>query len=283
MVERAPAGKRGFIGSWANFGSLAGFILGSGVGALISSLCSTEELASWGWRIPFLLGVAIAVFAVFLRKDLEESPCLSSETGRPPLVESVKTEWRTMLQICGIILMGNVGFYMMFVYVTTFLSQEVGVPMAESLEINTISMAVLMLVIPFSGWLSDRVGRRPVLMMASVGCFILAVPLFFAIRHDNELLIFAGQLGFAIIIGLSFGTNAATLVEITRSRLRCTTLSVGYNLTLAIFGGTTPIVASWLIHETSETLMPAYYVMVMAAVTSLVLIRLPETANKELQ
>ena len=283
LVERAPAGKRGFVGGWTNFGAVAGFLLGSAMGALISFFCSPDALASWGWRIPFLLGVSIAAMAAFFRKDLDENPPAPIEGHQFPLVESVKTQWRTMLRICGIILMGNVGFYMMFVYVTTFLSQEIGVPMAEALEINTFSMSALLLVVPIAGWLSDRVGRKPVLLTASVGCFFLALPLFFAIQHDNAFLIFAGQVGFAIILGLSFGPNAAVLVEITEARLRCTTISVSYNLTLAIFGGTTPIVASWLIHQTSETFTPAYYVMVMAAVTALVVSRLPETAHQKLQ
>ncbi len=282
MVERAPMGRRGFIGAWANFGATAGFLLGSGMGALLSALCSDEALLRWGWRLPFLFGVTIAAMAFVFRRGLEEDHIIRDRAAGSPVVEALRTEWRTMLRIGGIVLMSNVAFYMMFVYITTFLSDQVGVPMAEALEIDTVSMIILLLVILAAGWLSDRVGRKPVLLAASIGCFMFAIPLFMAIEHPDPWWIFTGQCGFALLVGLSFGTNPATLVEITGANLRCSTISIAYNMTLAIFGGTTPIVAAWLISRTDDTLTPAYYVMGMAVITTAVVLSLRETAHQAL-
>lgn len=285
LVERAPVGQRGIVGGWANFGAVAGFLLGSGLSALISSVLSDEALAAWGWRVPFISGVSIAALAAVFRRTMRDAPnaVAPQDQDKVPLVEAVRLEWRTMLRIAGLILMSNVGFYMMFVYVTTYLSERVGVPMAKALEIDTISMSALLVITPFAAWLSDRIGRKPVLLVASVGCFVLAVPLFMSIHHDDPVLIFAGQLGFAVLIGFAFGANSAAIVEITKARYRCTVISVAYNVTLAIFGGTTPLVASWLIENTGEDLVPAYYLMLMAAITSIVVMTMRETYRIEVK
>ena len=171
----------------------------------------------------------------------------------------------------------------MFVYITTYLSEQVGVSTSRALEIDTIAMATLLLFVPVAGWMSDRIGRKPILLTASIGVLIFSVPLLHTIRHDDTLLILAGQIGFALLIGLSFGGNGAAIVEMTRSRLRCSTISVAYNVALAIFCGTTPLVAAWLISQTHDDLTPAYYMMGLAAVTTVVLLTLPEAAHAELE
>lgn len=283
LVERAPVGQRGLVGGWTNFGAVAGFLLGSGLSALISQILSDDALAIWGWRVPFIGGVSIAALGAVFRRTMRDEPRAMLAHDKVPLVEAIRLEWRTMLRIAGLILMANVGFYMMFVYVTTYLSEQVGVPMAKALEIDTISMSALLVITPFAAWLSDRIGRKPVLLVASVGCFVLAVPLFIAIHHDDPALIFAGQLGFAVLIGFAFGANSAAIVEITKARYRCTVISVAYNVTLAIFGGTTPLVASWLIKNTGDDLVPAFYLMLMAAITSVVVFTMRETYRSEVQ
>lgn len=283
LVERAPPNRRGIIGGWTNFGAVAGFLIGSGVGAFISNIMPVESLDSWGWRIPFIAGVSIAGLAAFFRRNLTEDRTRNQLDQPLPIKEAIRTEWRTMLRIAGIIMMANVGFYMMFVYVTTYLSEEVGVSLSLALEIDTAAMATLLVFVPVSAWLSDKVGRKPVLLTAAIGCFVLAIPLFFVIQHDNPALIFLGQLGFAILIGLAMGPNAATIVEVTRAPYRCTVVSVAYNITLAIFGGTTPIVATWLIKETGDIMTPAYYLMGMALITILTLLTQRETHAHEIE
>lgn len=283
LVERAPQNHRGLVGGWTSFGAVAGFLLGSGVGALISTLLTTEAVDSWGWRIPFIGGVSIAALASFFRRNLDETPRREAFDKRLPIVQAVRTEWRSMLRIAGLIMMANVGFYMMFVYVTTYLSEQVGVKMSTALDIDTAAMATLLIFTPMAAWASDRIGRKPILFAASIGCLVLAVPLFWAIQHDDPVWIFMGQLGFALLIGLAFGANAATIVEVTRAPYRCTVVSVAYNITLAILGGTTPLVATWLIHETGDIMTPAYYLMGMSIITIITLFFTKETAHTPIE
>lgn len=280
LVERAPNGRRGIVGAWTNFGAVAGFLLGSAAAATITNLLPHDDVAAWGWRVPFVLGSIIAVVAFFFRSGLEEA--VEDDEPDLPIVKAFQTEWRTMLRISGLLVMANVGFYMMFVYVTTYLSEQFGVPMSRALDIDTVAMAALLVFIPLGGWLSDRIGRKPILLTASICGFCLSIPLLLAIGHDDTKLILLGQLGFAVIIGLSAGTNAATIVEISKAPYRCTVVSIAYNTTIALFGGTSPMVATWLISNTGDVLTPAYYIMAMAAITTATLLFLPETAHLEL-
>ena len=283
LVEQAPTGHRGRMGAWPAVGVVAGFLLGSAIGTAITTYCTEAELAQWGWRIPFLLGVVIAAVAIFFRRNLDESATDKDERAEGwPVLESLRTEWRAMLQIAGIILAANVGFYMMFVYVTTYLSEEAGMKASRALQIDTIAMCAFLVTIPFAGWLSDRIGRKPVLLIASAGMLFFSWPLLEAVRHASWAWTLAGEFGFAILIGFGFGANGSFIVEITRSKLRCSTISVAYNFCLALFGGTAPLVATWLISQTHDDMTPAYYMMGMALATTAVLLFSRETAWDEL-
>ncbi|MBT5752029.1 MAG: MFS transporter, partial [Rhodospirillaceae bacterium] len=247
LVENARENRRGLTGSWANFGAILGFLIGSGIGAACAILLTQEQLDAWGWRVPFLVGILIAFVGMYIRHNLTEIPLEETDRDRTesPALTAVKTEWPTMLRIGGLILMANVGFYLMFVYMTTYLSEIIHVDMSTALEINTLCLAVILLLIPVGGYLSDKFGRRPILLAASLSLLVFSYPLMALIHHQNMWMILAGQMGFAILIGLSFGVNPAALVEMVPARIRCSTLSIAYNACLAIFGGTTPLVATY--------------------------------------
>jgi len=284
LVENAREGRRGLTGSWANFGATLGFLIGSGVGAACAILMTQTQIDAWGWRVPFLAGIIIAFVGMYIRRNLTEIPMEEADRDRreSPALTAIKTEWPTMLRIGGLILMANVGFYLMFVYMTTYLSEIIHVDMSTALEINTLCLAVILLLIPVGGYLSDKFGRRPILLAASLGLLAFSYPLMALIHHENTWMILAGQMGFGILIGLSFGVNPVALVEMVPARIRCSTLSIAYNTCLAIFGGTTPLVATYLIYRTHDDLTPAYMVMAVAAVTTLVVLTIKETARKPL-
>nr|WP_269537370.1 MFS transporter [Cerasicoccus sp. TK19100] len=281
LVEHASPRRRGFIGVWAFLGAFGGMLLGSTTGAVINSLLTPEQVDQWGWRIPFLGGVVIMAAAAFFRRQLKPrnapKPCQAS-----PLIMAVKTEWRTMLQIMGMFLLGSSGFYMLFIYMTTYLHTEFGMAEGRALEINSISMLALILFSLGMAWLSDRIGRKPVLLFSSIGCLLFAYPLFVLVQMKQPLYTQLAQLCFAFFLSGSIGACTAVMVETTRQTYRCSAISLAYNITLAIFGGTTPMVATWLISESGNALEPAFYLMALSAITAVSVFFLPETFRIEL-
>ena len=284
LVEHGDQKKRGFMGSWSIFGAVAGILLGSAVGAALAASVSVETLADWGWRLPFLFGLAIGFTGLYIRRHMAEDPASEEAQAKiSPVILAFRDEWRAMLQIAGFNVVNAVGFYMIFVYAVTWLHQTAHISTSRALDINTASMVVLLILIPIIGRLSDKVGRRPLLLTAVTGLLLLSYPLMWLMHHDQTVLILSGQLGFAVLIGLIFGAYPAAMVEMVPKRVRVSTMSIGYNLCLGLVGGTTPIVATYLIARTNVDLAPAFYLMAAAALSLLVVLKMKETARDHLR
>jgi MFS transporter, MHS family, proline/betaine transporter len=178
--------------------------------------------------------------------------------------------------------MQAVGFYMMFVYIATCFKQVMHVQAARALDINTLNMLLLLLLLPLAGALSDRLGRKPLLIAAALGTLVFAWPLFWLMHHPSFALMLAGQMGFAVLLGVFLGVSPAAMVEAFPARVRCSACSIGYNLTLGLIGGTTPMVATYLIAHSHNDLSPAFYLMGAATLSLLVILSLRETAQAPL-
>jgi MHS family proline/betaine transporter-like MFS transporter len=185
--------------------------------------------------------------------------------------------------LAGLAVFNSVGFYLMFVYIVSWLQQADGIAPAAALEINTISMVVLLPVMVLMGSLSDRIGRRPVLLVATALGFVGAVPLFWLMHHGHAGLVLLGQLGFVLAIGMFLGTQPSVMVEAAPARIRCTAVALGYNVTLGIVGGLSPLVATWLVQRTGNELSPAFMVMAAAAVSFLAVLEFKETSKATLE
>jgi MHS family proline/betaine transporter-like MFS transporter len=282
MVEHAPPGRRGVIGAVACCGACAGILLGSATGALLASLMSEAALENWGWRIPFLLGLLVGLAGYFLRRHLVEAP-RPAASGRSPLAETLRLHWRLLGRLAGLSVFNAVSFYLMFVYIVSWLQFADGVAPAHALGINTISMAILLPVMVGMGWLSDRIGRKPMLLGATALAFVSAFPLFWLMHHDQYALILIGQLGFVLAIGMFLGTQPTTMVEAVPVEVRCTAVALGYNVTLGIIGGLSPLAATWLVQRTGDDLAPAYMIMAAAAVSFLATLLYRETSRMKLE
>ncbi|MEM7225886.1 MAG: MFS transporter [Pseudomonadota bacterium] len=281
LVEHAPPERRAFFGCWTYMGAFIGILLGSAVGALITALLSEQQLSDWGWRLPFLSGVVIAFVGLAIRRGIAE-PALAGERAASPMVEAVTRSWRVMLQAATLNMMGAVAFYAVFIYIVSWLVSQVGLSHETALDINTISMVVIVVVMLAAALLSDKIGRKPLLLFGSGGTALFAYPLVWLMHHDSYVLVLAGQFGFAVLIGSFFAVIPATMAELFPWRVRVTGAAVSYNLPMAIFGGTAPMVGAWLVHVTDDAMSVAWYVAAVAAISFVVALTMRETQETPL-
>ncbi len=268
MLEHTEPRRRGFVGAFAVSGAVGGILLGSAFGAFLASTLSPEALQEWGWRVPFLMGLILGLAGLYLRREptAQGAPVVRSSN---PLSDSLRFHRRVMLQISGLTMMNAVAFYMIFVYLVSWLETVDGIAPENALRINTISLLILIPIMIFSGWLSDRIGCKRILVAATCIISLLAWPLFTLLHNPDVAMIYIGELGFAVIIGFYLGAQPAFIVKVIPSAVRCTAAGLGYNVTLGIVGGLTPMVATWLVSRTHDDLSPAYMI-IFAGLCSLV-------------
>jgi len=281
MVEHAPAERRGLIGATASCGAVGGILAGSATGALLASLMSPEALESWGWRIPFLAGLVVGLAGLALRRGLHEEAA-AKEHERSPLAEAFREHRSLLLRLAALSVFNSVGFYLMFVYIVSWLQSVDGVAPARALGINTISMVVLLPFMVAMGRLSDRIGRRPVMMAATLLGIVGSWPLFWLMHSADPAFVVLGQLGFVLAVGTFCGCQPTVMVEAVPARVRCTAIALGYNVTLGLFGGLSPLVATWLVERTGNDYSPGFMIMAAAAVSFLALLTFRETYRKPL-
>ena len=276
LVEHAPEGRRGLMGALAATGGAIGTLLGSVVGAAFAASMSTAALDAWGWRIPFLLGLVVGFAGYILRRHVLETG-VAEKRMRAPIVETLRDHRRVVATFAGLSVFSAVTFYIGFVYMVSWLQTADGIPPSRALEINTFSMVVSLPVLIAAGWLSDRVGRKPLMLLATMGGLIGALPLFWLLNHPSELFAQLGQLGLVLVSGLYYGALPGTLVEAAPPTVRCTAVALGYNLCVGLFGGLSPLAATWLVERTGDEVAPAFLIMAAAAVTLVTLFNFQET------
>jgi MHS family proline/betaine transporter-like MFS transporter len=281
LVEGSQPGRRGWMGSWGPLGASAGTLLGSMAGALVNRVLSPEAVMAYGWRIPFLVGLAVGLGGLAIRRHyVERVP--HQAPAKSPLGEAFRQHWRTMLHLVVLIAGISVGFYTVFVYTATWLEQQIGVPARTALEINSLAMAAHLFVLPAAGWASDRLGRRPVLLFGSGAFALLAYPLMSLMAQGQTGGLVLGWVALSLLLAIAGGVMPATMAELAPWRVRCTVLSVAYNIGMALLGGTTPLVAAWLVARTGVTLAPAIYLSAAAGLAFIGALLLPGTTRHSL-
>jgi MHS family proline/betaine transporter-like MFS transporter len=283
LVETAPAARRGFVGSWIAFACLAGCLLGSGVAALSAALVGEAAMHAWGWRVPFLVGGVIAVIGIMVRRHLTESLHLpEEERAKFPLGESLRHHWREKLTIIAINMPIAVSYFVIFVYAVSYLTDRMHFTTGQAMDIDTLSLVAIVILIPLAGLVSDRIGRKPVLYACQIGTILIAWPAWYLMHEPDLGLILVGQLMLAALSALGWAMTIPIMIEILPAKVRCTAAGLGYNLSMALFGGTTPLVAAYLVERTGDDFTPIYYVIAASAIACLAIWRLPEMAGKPL-
>lgn len=280
LVEGAQKTRRAYVGSFAPFGVVGGMLVGSAVGAAITGFLPPAAVAVWGWRAAFLFGIVIAAIVLYVRRRLpaDAGVVAIAEARHSPVVTAFKTQWRTILKIVGVCLTLGIGFYMNFVYLTTWLVQYAHIPPSRALALNAVGLALQLPLLPLSGKLADRIGTKAVLLMATSGFALLAWPLYLLISQGSIAAIVCGQAMLALLqVGMS-GALPAFMVEALPKHVRCTALSFGQNIAMACFGGTVPMVAVALIGLTGNPLAPSIYLALAGLISCAVVLgtTLPE-------
>lgn len=278
IVEEAEKSSRGFVGSWIAFAMMLGCVLGSAVPALLDTVLTDEQTAAWGWRIPFFVGSGVAVFSAILRVHLPESTVITSHLHRvsAPVLEAIKNHWAVILQMVVLLIPTAVIYFVIFVYAASYLTDQMHFSSARALDITTVNLIAIAVLALLVGRLSDLVGRRAMFLFGAIGTLAFAMPFWWLMHQDNLAVVFAGQLGFSAFNAIGWALSITVLTEIAPAHLRCSTVALGYNICMAVFGGTTPIVATYLVSRTGDDYAPAYYVMATTAISLLVIVRLPK-------
>ena len=279
LVEHADQTQRGYVGSWAGFSAQVGALLGSGVGALIALSLTEDALHQWGWRVPFVMGGLIAVVGWYLRTKTRESPAFervrrAGTLSTFPLREIFENHRTALAQLIGLVWLHGVAFYLLYVYVTTYLVTVTAVALGTVLTLNTGCMTLLALLIPVTGGWSDRVGQKPLLVFGAAGLAILAYPLFLWLTSGHVPLMIAAHVLLTVLVSCYMGPFFAAIAELFPTQQRYTGLSVGYNVASALFGGTAPLLATLLIEWSGNSLAPSFYLSLCAAVSLTVAVTL---------
>ncbi len=277
MVETAPQDRRGLAGSWANVGSTAGLLLGSGAATVVTNFSSQRFAETWGWRIPFLIGLLLGIFALAQVRKLHEGHIKHRDEkhkSRSPLKEAFTKDKKRTFQALAFTAGYGVTFYIPLVYLPNYIQRNTGMSLDAAMQINTIATAMILALIPISGWVSDRFIRRTHFL--AIGFFLLAIlayPMFELVQSGEYFRVLSAQLIFAVLIVFPLGAAPALLVELFPSDDRLTGYSIAFNIGIGVVGGTTPMIATWLIHITSVKSAPAFYlsILAMVAVSSLLM------------
>jgi len=288
MVEYAPEARRGLYGSWQQVSVVGGLLVGSAIGGILGTVLSQDALYSYGWRIPFIVGILVGAVGLYLRWRLEDTPAFriieeKQEITEAPVKDTFSAHYQEGLTAIGFTLAWTVAFYILLQYMPTYLAETLGFPLSQALLTNAIGLAVLMVLIPFTGALSDRYGRKPLLIGFSALIAILTSPLFLLISGGTFLLIVLGQVLFGVIISLFSGPGPAALVEMFPTNVRYSALGVSYNISVAAFGGTAPFIATFLVSRTGSNLSPGLYLIAAAVITLIVVARIKETYRDPLR
>lgn len=270
LVETAPDGRRGYSGSWANTGSMAGMLLGSAIAASTVSLLSEEAMLDWGWRLPFLIGGLIGGISIVLRRNLPESEHFKRhhrERGETsPLLQAFTTDRLKMIKATMFASAYGVVFYIPMVYLPEWLHSQTGMPRQTALQINTAATALILILVPFVGLISDRLIRRTHFIAgAMLVMALVSYPLHAWLANNGSWGAIVLQFTLVILLAVPLGAAPAMFVELFSTRDRLSGYSVAYNLGMGVVGGATPMCATWLIKISGVSAAPAVLLTCAAA------------------
>lgn len=269
LTEHAPAGRKAFYSSWIQASIGVAVLLGSGLGALLSTYLTQAQLESWGWRVPFLIGTLIGPIGFYIRSRIDETPAYAqAQRTESPLREVLRTYPRQTLISFSLVVLWTVCTYAILFYIPSYATRVLNLPSWMGFCASMVGGGVLIVATPIVGALADKQGRRPWLLCSALAIFVSVYPMFYYINHVPGL---ASLLVFELVLGLMIagyiGSILAAFGELLPTHVLSTGLSVAYNFAVTLFGGFATFTITALIAQAGSNLAPAFYIMFAAAVS----------------
>jgi MHS family proline/betaine transporter-like MFS transporter len=290
LAEHAPEGKRGLYTSYAQIASFLSLLTGTLFAAALTGGLGAERMASYGWRIPFLLAVPMGVTGIYIRKRINDTPNFlrlreADGVSRNPLKEAFTSaeHRRAMLLALFIPLMNGSGYYVLFTFMPTFMSGTLHFSKVQGLLVTATSLVAISIAIPYMGRLSDRLGRKKVIAAAAIAMAIAGIPCYLLIGTGSVPLAILGACVLAVIFAGHTAVIHILLVELFPTRVRYSAYGLGYNVSSALFGGTAPLLMTYLIAKTGNVNMPAFYAVITALGTLIAVSRVKDRAHQPLR
>ncbi|AFM19776.1 sugar phosphate permease [Mycolicibacterium chubuense NBB4] len=287
LAEFADDARRGLTVTFMAWSGVLGFLIGSVTVTLLQALLPAAAMESFGWRIPFLIAGPLGLVGLYIRLRLGDTPQFAElsdadQTAESPLREAVTTAWRQILSVVGLFIVFNIGYYVVFTFLPTYFIKTLKFGKSEAfLSITLACLVALVLILPLAA-LSDRIGRRPLLVGGAAAFAVLGYPLFLLLGSGSLPAAILAHCLLAAIESVYVSAAVTAGVELFATRLRFSGFSVGYNVCVALFGGTTPYVVTWLTATTGNAVAPAWYLVAAAVVSLLTVLAMRETAGRSL-
>ncbi|OSN09323.1 hypothetical protein AU510_01765 [Lonsdalea britannica] len=267
LVEGSDDNKKTFYGSWQLFGQCLAVVLASIISMIIFKVFK-ESLDSWGWRIAFAIGLIICPVGLWIRNNLSESDEFIQQQSEDTLPgDKKRLDVRKIILGFCLVVSGTVGFYVLLINMPGFASKQLGMPITSVLTIQIGIVSLMAIIIPLFGILADKIGRKRVFLVATIGYFVMVLPLFTWVIHSPQIShMLIMQLVLGICLAAQFATMPTMLTLLFPVENRVTSLSISYNLATMTFGGFSPFIVAWLSHSWGAP-APAYYMFAVSAIS----------------
>lgn len=288
LAEYAPSNRRGFFTSFGNVSAFIGALIGSSMVTVGFAVLGDDGMESWGWRIPFLIAGPLGLVGLYLRLKIEDTPEFQEieakrELQKAPLREAVSQHWGAMIR-CGLVgAMHGVGFYTVLTYLPSFLSQVESIGSVGAFVGSSVALVSAIITLPLAGMLSDRIGRRPLIIATCCAYIVLSYPIFFLLSTGHLVASLATLAVFGVIFGSYASAPFAFMAEMFPTRVRVSGYSVGYNVFVALLSGPTAFIATYLVDRTGSDTSPALYVIGVAVLALVATVLSRETAKRPLR